>query len=178
MQIAILRYFNPIGVHPTGLLGENPSQKPNNIFPLIINTAYEKSDFKVFGNDWPTDDGTCIRDYIHVMDLANAHIKALDFINKNSQKLILNIGTGKGYSVLDLIKTFEKVNRVKVPFKFHKRRDGDVCKPVANNSKAKTLNWEPLRTLEDMCRWWKWKLNNPKGYNLKQRTINWISNLV
>ena len=166
-NIAILRYFNPIGAHPSGLIGENPSQKPNNIFPLIINTAYDKSDFKVFGNDWPTYDGTCIRDYIHVMDLADAHIKALDFLmNNNSQIISLNIGTGTGYSVLDLIKTFEMVNKVKVPFEFYKRREGDVCKLVANNSKAKNiLSWIPKRSLKEMCKdGWKWKLINPNGY--------------
>ncbi len=166
-KIAILRYFNPIGAHHSGLIGENPLEKPNNVFPLIINAAYEKDRLKVFGNDWPTHDGTCIRDYIHVMDLAEAHITAIDYLFKNNNQLInLNIGTGKGYSVLDLIKTFEKVNNVEVPFIFSNRRDGDSCKLVANNLKAKQiLNWNPLRSLEDMCRdGWRWKQMNPKGY--------------
>ena len=135
-NIAILRYFNPIGAHDSGLIGENPLDKPNNIFPLIINAAYEKNKLNVFGNDWPTHDGTCIRDYIHVSDLAQGHLKALDFLFENNNQFInLNIGTGKGYSVLDLIKTFETVNSVEVPFIFSNRRDGDTCKLVANNLK-------------------------------------------
>ena len=166
-RIAILRYFNPIGAHPSSLIGENPLEKPNNIFPLIINAAYEQNNLKVFGKDWPTHDGTCIRDYIHIMDLADGHIKALDHLMKNdSQILNLNIGTGIGYSVLDLIKTFEIINNVKVPFIFADRRKGDVCKLVANNLRAKKiLNWSPKMSLEDMCRdGWRWKLRNPKGY--------------
>ncbi|MDC3044733.1 UDP-glucose 4-epimerase GalE [Prochlorococcus sp. AH-736-B04] len=166
-KIAILRYFNPIGAHKSGLIGENPLQKPNNIFPIIINSAYTKKKLKVFGNDWPTTDGTCIRDYVHVMDLADGHIKALDFLFRNKTQLIkLNIGTGKGHSVLDLIKTFENANNVSVPFEFDKRRDGDVCHLVADNSKAKSiLNWSPAKSLKEMCiDGWKWKNINPKGY--------------
>ena len=166
-KIAILRYFNPIGAHKSGLIGENPLQKPNNIFPIIINSAYNKKKLKVFGNDWPTTDGTCIRDYIHVMDLADGHIKALEFLFRNKTQLIkLNIGTGKGHSVLELIKTFENVNNVSVPFEFDKRRDGDVCHLVADNSKAKLiLNWSPAKSLKEMCiDGWKWKNINPKGY--------------
>ena len=166
-KIAILRYFNPIGAHKSGLIGENPLQKPNNIFPIIINSAYTKEKLKVFGNDWPTTDGTCIRDYVHVMDLADGHIKALDYLFRNKTQLIkLNIGTGKGHSVLDLIKTFENANNVSVPFEFDKRRDGDVCHLVADNSKAKSiLNWSPAKSLKEMCiDGWKWKNINPKGY--------------
>jgi len=166
-KIAILRYFNPIGAHKSGLIGENPLQKPNNIFPIIINSAYNKKKLKVFGNDWPTIDGTCIRDYVHVMDLADGHIKALDYLFRNKTQLIkLNIGTGKGHSVLELIKTFENVNNVSVPFEFDKRRDGDVCHLVADNSKAKLiLNWSPAKSLKEMCiDGWKWKNINPKGY--------------
>ena len=166
-NIAILRYFNPIGAHQTGLLGENPLQKPNNIFPIIINAAYEKKPMKVFGKDWPTHDGTCIRDYIHVVDLANGHVKALNYLFKNKRELItLNIGTGKGISVLELIKTFQETNNVEVPFVFEKRRDGDTSKLVADNSKAiNILNWFPQNSLEDMClNGWKWKCLNPNGY--------------
>ncbi len=166
-KIAILRYFNPIGSHESGLIGENPLQKPNNIFPIIINAAYTKEKLKVFGNDWPTKDGTCIRDYVHVMDLADGHIKALDFLLKNKTQLIkLNIGTGIGHSVLDLIKTFENANNVSVPFEFDKRREGDVCQLVADNRKAKSiLNWSPAKSLKEMCiDGWKWKNINPKGY--------------
>ena len=167
-RIAILRYFNTIGAHSSSLIGENPLEKPNNIFPLIINAAYEQKNLKVFCKDWPTHDGTCIRDYIHIMDLADGHIKALDYLIKNNSQLInLNIGTGKGYSVLDLIKTFELINNLKVPFIFSDRRKGDVCKLVANNLRAKKiLNWYPKRSSEDMCRdGWRWKLMNPKGYS-------------
>ena len=166
-KIAILRYFNPIGAHHTGLLGENPLQKPNNIFPIIINAAYENKPMKVFGKDWSTHDGTCIRDYIHVVDLANVHVKALNYLIKNQRELItLNIGTGKGISVLDLINTFQETNNVEVPFVFDKRRAGDLGRLVADNSKAKNiLNWYPQNCLEEMClNGWKWKCLNPNGY--------------
>ena len=121
----------------------------------------------MFGKDWDTFDGTCIRDYIHVMDLADGHLKALDFLIKNETKILtLNIGTGKGSSVLELIKTFEEVNKTKVPFEFFKRRDGDVRQLVADNRKAKSiLNWTPAKSLKEMCiDGWRWKNLNPKGY--------------
>jgi len=167
-KIAILRYFNPIGSHESGLIGENPFQKPNNIFPTIINSAYTKEKLKVFGNDWPTKDGTCIRDYIHVMDLAESHLKSLNYLIENDpQLLILNIGKGRGISVIELIKTFENVNNISVPFEFDKRREGDVCQLVADNSKLKSiLNWSPTKSLEEMCiDGWKWKNLNPKGFS-------------
>ena len=166
-KIAILRYFNPIGAHNSGLIGEHPQLKPNNIFPVIINSAYNKEKLKVFGNDWDTYDGTCIRDYIHVMDLANGHLKALDFLLKNEPKILtLNIGIGKGISVLELIKTFEDVNNTKVPWEFSNRRDGDVPYLVADNSKAKSiLNWSPEKSIKEMCiDGWRWKNLNPNGY--------------
>ena len=166
-RIAILRYFNPIGAHKSGLIGENPLQKPNNIFPIIINSAFTKEKLKVFGNDWPTKDGTCIRDYIHVMDLAEGHLKSLNYLIENDPQLLtLNIGTGQGCSVLELIKIFEDVNNTSVPFEFDKRRDGDVCKLVADNSKVKSiLNWSPSKSLKEMCiDGWKWKNLNPEGY--------------
>ncbi len=166
-KIAILRYFNPIGAHNSGLLGENPLQKPNNIFPIIINSAFENKTMKVFGDDWPTHDGTCIRDYIHVEDLAEGHVKALKHLFQNkSQNITLNIGTGKGISVLELIKTFQEINSVKVPYVIEKRREGDVCKLIADNSKAKNiLNWSPQKSLNEMCQdGWQWKCLNPNGY--------------
>ena len=166
-KIAILRYFNPIGAHKSGWIGENPMEKPNNIFPVIINSAYTKEKLRVFGKDWDTFDGTCIRDYIHVMDLADGHLKALNFLLKNKPKILtLNIGTGKGISVLELIKTFEIVNNVTVPFEFEERRDGDVCKLVADNTKTKNiLSWSPSKSLEEMCiDGWRWKTQNPGGY--------------
>ena len=169
-NIRILRYFNPVGSHSSGLLGENSFGENDNLFPILCNVAVgNKTRLNIFGRDWPTKDGTCIRDYIHVMDLAEGHIKALNHLFTQKKQLIhLNIGTGLGHSVLDLIKTFETVNEVKVPFQITSRRDGDVCKLVANNSKAKEiLNWNPIRSLHEMCKdGWKWKLMNPKGYIL------------
>ena len=167
-RIVNLRYFNPIGAHQSGLIGENPTGIPNNIFPFITQVGLKKIEqLEVFGNDWDTPDGTGVRDYIHVMDLADGHLKALDYLIKNETKILtLNIGTGKGSSVLELIKTFEIVNNVSVPFEFEKRRAGDVCKLVADNRKTKTvLNWSPSRSLDEMCRdGWRWKCSNPLGY--------------
>ena len=167
-RIASLRYFNPIGAHTTGLIGENPKGKPNNIFPLIMNTAQGiQRELEIFGNDWPTPDGTPIRDFIHVMDLAEAHIKVLENLFQNEPRYLqLNVGTGLGTSVLDLIKTFEKVNNLKVPYVFAKRRLGDTGYLVADNSLLKSeLKIHPKRNLEDMCRdGWKWKSLNPNGF--------------
>ena len=159
-KIACLRYFNPIGAHPQGYLGEEPLNVPNNIFPIINKVALGQiKELKVFGNDWPTTDGTAIRDYIHVGDLAKGHIKTLDFLFKqNPQILKLNLGTGIGTSVLDLIKTFEEVNKVKIPYIFTERRSGDSCHTVADNSQAlEKLDWHPIYNLNDMCRdGWNW----------------------
>ena len=167
-KFASLRYFNPIGAHSSGLLGENPIGIPNNIFPLIINTAAGiQKEFKVYGSNWPTKDGTCIRDYIHVMDLAEAHIKVLEFLSKKDPTYFsLNVGTGKGTSVLELLKTFERVNNVKIPYVFEERRMGDAPYVVADNTLLSSkLNVLTKRNLEDMCRdGWKWKKLNPNGY--------------
>tara|TARA_Y100001968_G_scaffold306485_1_gene323368 strand:- start:701 stop:1747 length:1047 start_codon:yes stop_codon:yes gene_type:complete len=160
-RIANLRYFNPIGAHHSGLLGEEPLGIPNNIFPIINKVASGKlKELQIYGNDWDTIDGTCIRDYIHVMDLAEGHFQALNhLLRKGPQLLNLNLGTGTGTTVLNLVKTFERVNNVKVPYKFTSRRDGDVAKLIADNSLAnKKLNWLPSRNLEDMCRdGWTWE---------------------
>lgn len=167
-NIINLRYFNPIGAHSSGMMGEEITKNTNNIFPLIIDSAFSaKKTLRIFGNDWETSDGTCIRDFIHVMDVAEAHIKAYQFLHKeNSQFLNLNIGTGRGTSVLELIKAFERVNNVKTNYVFTKRRFGDNPFLVADNSLAKKiLNWEPIKNIEDMCRdGWKWRMINPKGY--------------
>ena len=167
-NIASLRYFNPIGAHSSGLIGEDPKGKPNNIFPLIINTAQGiQKKLMIYGNDWPTKDGTPIRDYIHVMDLADMHIKVLENLFHGSSRYInLNIGTGIGTTVLDLVKTFEKVNNVKVPYIFKDRRSGDACYLVADNSlMLSELKICPRLTIEDMCRdGWKWKSLNPNGF--------------
>ena len=166
--IANLRYFNPIGAHQSGLIGENPMGISNNIFPLILKVASGRlSHLEIFGNDWPTPDGTCIRDYIHVMDLAEGHLKTLEFLFKNSSQLLnLNIGTGRGISVLELINTFERINNVNIPFKFVERRLGDVCRLVADNTLSeKVLNWSPTKNIEQMCKdGWQWKVLNPNGY--------------
>ena len=167
-RVANLRYFNPIGAHKSGLIGENPLGIPNNLFPLILKVASKSlPEIKIFGNDWPSSDGTCIRDYIHVMDLAEGHLKTLEYLlNENSQIININLGTGKGTSVLELINTFQQINKVKIPIKFVCRRKGDVFRLVADNSLAKTiLNWLPSRNIEDMCAdGWKWTLLNPNGY--------------
>tara|TARA_Y100001933_G_scaffold230750_1_gene248010 strand:- start:117 stop:1169 length:1053 start_codon:yes stop_codon:yes gene_type:complete len=159
-KIINLRYFNPIGAHPSGLIGESPRGVPTNIFPSINFAASGKiKELKVFGNNWPTPDGTCIRDYIHVMDIAEGHIAALEYLEKNEPQIkYFNLGTGLGTSVLELIKVFQKVNRVHVPFSFYPRRKGDLSKVIADNSLAiKYLNWSPKRNLEEMCRdGWIW----------------------
>ena len=164
-----LRYFNPIGAHPSGLLGESPKGIIYNLFPLILEVA-SKSNYplKIFGSNWPTKDGTCIRDYIHVMDLAEGHIKALEFLNENVPNLYnVNLGTGKGTSVMELINIFEKINNIELDYVFSRRRVGDLPFLVADNKYAmKLLNWNPSRSLEKMCAdGWNWKIKNPVGYN-------------
>ena len=162
-KIANLRYFNPIGAHPSGLLGEDPLGKPNNIFPIILKVASgELSQLRIFGNDWNTPDGTGIRDYIHVMDLAEGHIKAFEFLERNKPGIInLNLGTGLGTTVLELINTFQKVNKIKINYIFDERRPGDKEYVVADNKRAKNiLEWKNIRGLEEMCRdGWNWQLN-------------------
>tara|TARA_B100000073_G_scaffold346278_1_gene357307 strand:- start:3025 stop:4077 length:1053 start_codon:yes stop_codon:yes gene_type:complete len=167
-RIANLRYFNPIGAHGSGLLGEHSYGIPNNIFPHILKVAAGKiNHLNIYGNNWPTHDGTGIRDYIHVLDLADGHILALEKLLVNDPQIMnLNIGTGLSTSVLDLISCFERVNKIKIPYCFKDRRDGDVASLVANNSQAKShLNWKPKRNLEEMCLdGWRWQRMNPNGY--------------
>ena len=167
-RIANLRYFNPIGAHVSGLLGEDPLNKPNNLFPIICGVANGKfRKLDIFGNDWPTIDGTGIRDYIHVMDVAEAHVMALNHLIANKpRKLDLNIGRGIGMSVLEVIKVFSEVNNCNVPYEFCSRREGDVASLVADNKEVnKILNWEPKRSLKEMCLdGWKWQKLNPNGY--------------
>jgi UDP-glucose 4-epimerase len=169
-KIAILRYFNPVGAHESGMIGEDPNGIPNNLMPFIAQTAVGKREYlSVFGSDYDTHDGTGVRDYIHVVDLAIAHVKAIDYLNSlttNSQPLITNIGTGVGYSVLDVVKAFEKASGQKVPYKIADRRAGDIAKCYADPSYAKkVLGWEATKTLEDMCRdSWRWQSNNADGY--------------
>ena len=168
-QIVSLRYFNPIGAHDSGLIGENIVRNPNNIFPIINNVALGKQrELSIYGNDWPTHDGTCIRDYIHIMDLAEGHSLAFEYMLKNKEiKLTnLNIGTGNGTSVLELINKFQEVNKIKVPYIYSERRPGDSPIVVANNEKAKKLlNWTPKRDLSSMCiDGWRWQKMYPNGY--------------
>lgn len=167
-NIVILRYFNPVGAHPSGLIGESPNNIPANLMPFITQVAI--GNFKelcIFGNDYNTHDGTCIRDYIHVVDLAKGHVASLKIITEKLGLKIYNLGTGKGTSVLEMINTFEKVNKVKIPYIIKERRKGDVVECYADPTKAwKELNWKALYTLEDMCRHsWNWQKNNPNGFH-------------
>ena len=167
-KIACLRYFNPIGAHQSGLIGENPLGIKTNIFPHLIKVASGKEkNLKIFGDDWPTHDGTGIRDYIHIMDVAEGHCAALSHLNFNSPQIFfLNLGRGVGTSVLELINVFEEVNGCKIPYIFSKRRSGDVASLIADNKYAlEKINWKPKRNLYDMCKdGWKWQKNNPNGY--------------
>ena len=162
-NIVILRYFNPIGAHKSGLIGENPNGIPNNLMPYITQVAIGKrKELNVFGNDYDTVDGTGVRDYIHVVDLAKGHVKALKVIFEKLGLKIYNLGTGFGYSVLQVLKTFEKVNNVKIPYKIQPRRLGDIAECYANPQKAfNELEWKAEYSLEDMCRdSYKWGKNN------------------
>lgn len=153
-RIAILRYFNPVGSDDTGLLGEDPNGIPNNLMPYIVKVANkELPHLNIFGNDYDTKDGTGVRDYIHVVDLAKGHVKALEFLDKNAKLVYYNLGTGRGYSVLEMVKAFEKVNNVSVPYKIAPRRDGDIATCYADTSKAfKELNWKAEYGLDDMIK--------------------------
>lgn len=166
-SIALLRYFNPIGAHESGLIGENPSGIPNNLMPFIAQVAVGKRpELSVFGDDYDTIDGTGVRDYIHVVDLAIGHIKALEKVSEKKDVYIYNLGSGEGTSVLQLVNTFERVNRVPIPYKIVPRRSGDVATCYANADKAyKELNWKTTKSVEDMCRdTWNWQSKNPNGY--------------
>ena len=166
-SVVLLRYFNPIGAHESGRIGEMPNGIPNNLFPYIAQVAAGKlPKLSVFGNDYPTPDGTGVRDYIHVVDLAKGHVKAADYAEAHTGVEIVNLGTGQGYSVLDLIRTFEKVNGVPVPYEIAPRRAGDIAECWADPAKAeRLLGWKAEKTLEDMCRdGWRWQTENPDGY--------------
>ncbi len=169
-KIVILRYFNPVGAHESGTIGEDPNGIPNNLMPFISQTAVGKREFlSVFGGDYDTEDGTGVRDYIHVVDLADGHVKAINYINaqtQNMEPLIVNLGTGNGYSVIDMVKAFEKASGKEVAYKIVDRRPGDIAKCFADPSFAKeVLGWEANRTIEQMCKdSWNWQSNNPNGY--------------
>lgn len=166
-NVVLLRYFNPIGAHQSGLIGENPNGIPNNLMPYITQTAIGmRKELGVFGNDYDTPDGTGVRDYIHVVDLAAGHVAALKAIDSKCGLAIYNLGTGHGYSVLDVVKAFEKANGLKVPYVIKPRRPGDIATCYCNPAKAKReLGWEAQYGIEDMCRdSWNFQKNNPKGY--------------
>lgn len=168
-NVVLLRYFNPIGAHKSGRIGENPNGIPNNLMPYITQVAIGKREkLNVFGNDYNTADGTGVRDYIHVVDLAKAHVSALKAIDKNCGLEIYNVGTGRGYSVLEVVKAFEKANDLKVAYEIKERRPGDIAECYCNPQKAeKELGWKAENDLEDMCRdSWNWQKNNPEGYKL------------
>lgn len=153
-NVVILRYFNPIGAHPSGTIGENPNGIPNNLMPYITQVACGKREkLFVYGNDYDTPDGTGVRDYIHVVDLARGHVKALNAINNKCGSAVFNLGTGHGYSVLDVVKTFERVNNIKIPYEIVARRPGDIATCYANPTLAeKVLGWHAEYSLEDMCK--------------------------
>ena len=166
-NVVLLRYFNPIGAHKSGKIGENPNGIPNNLMPYITQTAIGiRQELGVFGNDYDTPDGTGVRDYIHVCDLAAGHVAALQAIEKKQGLAIYNLGTGHGYSVLDVVKAFEKANNLKVPYAIKPRRPGDIATCYCNPAKAKAeLGWEAQYGIEDMCAdSWHFQKNNPKGY--------------
>ncbi len=166
-NVVILRYFNAIGAHPSGLIGENPNGIPNNLMPYITQVAVGKLEkLGVFGNDYPTPDGTCIRDYIHVMDLADGHVKALKKIKENAGLCVYNLGTGNGYSVLEIIQKFEEATGVKIPYTIQPRRLGDIPENYANAEKAyKELGWKAQYGVKKMCEdSWRWQSQNPNGY--------------
>ena len=169
-NVILLRYFNPIGAHKSGLIGEDPKGIPNNLLPYVAQVAIGKlPQVNVFGNDYDTPDGTGVRDYIHVVDLARGHVKAVERLAKNDGVFICNLGTGKGYSVLDVIHAFEKACGHKLKYEIKPRRDGDIATCYCNPEKAeKELGWKAEYTLDDMCAdSWRWQTMNPDGYNTK-----------
>jgi UDP-glucose 4-epimerase len=166
-RIAVLRYFNPIGAHASGRIGENPTGIPNNLMPYITQVAIGKREqLQVFGNDYDTHDGTGVRDYIHVVDLVKGHLKALQYLENNEGIETFNLGTGTGYSVLDLVKSFGEVTSTDIPYQIVDRRPGDIGICYANPEKAKTvLGWQAEKDLKDMCKdSWKWQSQNPNGF--------------
>lgn len=167
-NVVLLRYFNPIGAHKSGTMGENPNGIPNNLMPYITQVAVGKlKELGVFGNDYDTPDGTGVRDYIHVVDLAKGHVKALKKFESNSGLSIYNLGTGHGYSVLDIVKNFEEATGIKIPYTIKPRRAGDIATCYSDAAKAKKeLSWEAEFGIKEMCEdSWRWQKNNPNGYD-------------
>ena len=167
LSVVLLRYFNPIGAHTSGRIGEDPQGIPNNLMPYVSQVAVGRRDhLTVFGNDYPTPDGTCRRDYIHVIDLADGHVKAVEFAARNKGTEVFNLGTGTPYSVVEIVEAFERNSGVSVKYEFGPRRDGDLAEFWANADKAReVLGWTASRTLDEMCRdSWNWQKQNPEGY--------------
>ena len=166
-SIVLLRYFNPIGAHESGRIGEDPRGIPNNLMPYITQVAVgRRPELSVYGNDYDTHDGTGVRDYIHVVDLAKGHVAAVRYAEKSNGCEVFNLGTGTGYSVLDMVNTFREVNQVALPYKIVDRRPGDIATCYADPQKsAEVLGWKAEKNLADMCRdAWNWQSNNPMGY--------------
>ena len=166
-SVVLLRYFNPVGAHPSGLIGEAPNGIPNNLMPYISQTAIGRlPELRVFGNDYPTRDGTGVRDYIHVVDLAKGHVAAIRHLMEHTGEAVFNLGTGQGYSVLEMVEAFQRVNQVSVPYRIAPRRAGDLAVCYADPSKsARELGWKAELGLENMCRdAWNWQKKNPNGY--------------
>lgn len=166
-KVSLLRYFNPVGAHPSGLIGEDPEGVPNNLVPYITQVAVGKlKELKVFGGDYPTIDGTGVRDYLHVVDLAQGHLAALQYLPEQRGALAVNLGSGRGYSVLEVISAFEQATGVRIPYRVGERRPGDIAECFADASLAWELfSWRTERSMEDMCRdAWNWQSKNPEGY--------------
>lgn len=166
-RAVILRYFNPVGAHESGMIGEQPQGVPNNLMPYVQQVAVGKREYlSVFGQDWPTPDGTGVRDYLHVMDLAEGHVKAVDYLLAGERSEIINLGTGTGRSVLELIRAFSQASGQEIPYRFTARRPGDIAVCYADSSKAAAvLGWRAQRGLETMCTdAWRWQSGNPDGY--------------
>ena len=167
-SVVNLRYFNPVGAHPSGLIGEHPNGIPNNLMPFISQVAVGKRPhLNVFGNDYPTHDGTGVRDYIHVVDLAKGHVAAVDYAMKNTGEVVFNLGTGTGYSVLDMVKAFETANNIPVPYVIAPRRPGDLATCYADPAKSReVLGWTATKDQTDLCRdTWNWQSKNPNGFD-------------
>jgi UDP-glucose 4-epimerase len=166
-RIATLRYFNPVGAHESGLIGEDPAGVPNNLMPYVAQVAVGKLErLRIFGSDYPTPDGTGVRDYIHVVDLARGHIKAIDALQSLDRSFVVNLGTGQGYSVLDVVKAFETASGKPVPYELVARRPGDIAECYANPAAAAGLiGWQAEHGIERMCAdHWRWQSQNPKGF--------------
>jgi UDP-glucose 4-epimerase len=162
-----LRYFNPVGAHPSGRIGEDPADVPNNLFPFITQVAVgQRAELAVFGDDWPTADGSGVRDYLHVVDLAAGHVTALDWLARSRGFVAINLGTGRGTSVLQMVQAFERATGVRVPYRIVARRPGDIAACWADPARAeRLLGWRATRTLDEMCAsGWRWQQANPHGY--------------